>query len=402
MSASETHGGPRMRVPLLDLKAQYASIRSEILPVLERVCEEQSFILGPSCQRLEERVAAYSQARFGVGTSSGTDALLVALMALDLGPGDEVVTSPYTFFATGGAVARLGARPVFVDIDPATYNIDPHAVQRFIEGRCELREGRLVDSATGGRVRALLPVHLFGQCAEMAPLLELARRHGLSVVEDAAQAIGAESAGGARAGSLGDLGCFSFYPSKNLGAFGDAGLVTTSDPALAERLRTLRSHGASPKYHHALIGGNFRIDEVQAAVLCVKLDHLDAWTLGRQQNAARYDQLFEQAALGPRLLTPRSRTGGRHIYNQYVVRVHERDRLRRALAEAGVGTEVYYPVPLHQQPCFAYLGYRPDDCPEAQRASEETLALPVYPELRAEQLEYVVSTIASFYRRAGA
>jgi dTDP-4-amino-4,6-dideoxygalactose transaminase len=388
----------RMEVPLLDLKGQYARLKAEILPVIERVCDEQTFILGPYVKQLEERIAAYSQCRFGVGVSSGTDALLVALMALDVGPGDEVVTSPYTFFATGGTVARLGARPVFIDIDPGTYNLDTAALARFLDDDCQQRGENLCNKATGGRVRALMPVHLFGQCADMTSLLELSRRHGLAVIEDAAQAIGSEEPGGRRAGSLGHIGCFSFYPSKNLGAFGDAGLCTTSDPELDARLRLLRAHGAKPKYHHAVVGGNFRIDELQAAVLCVKLGHLDAWTAARQANAATYDRLFAQAGLGDALRTPVARPGGRHIYNQYVVRVQGRDRLRQALAAAGIGTEVYYPVPLHMQRCFDSLGYRPEDLPESRRAAEETVALPVYPELRPEQLEYVVATIAAFYK----
>ena len=388
----------RMEVPLLDLKAQYAHLKAEILPVLERVCDEQTFILGPYVKQLEERVAAYSQARFGVGMSSGTDALLAALMALDVGPGDEVVTSPYTFFATGGTVARLGARPVFIDIDPATYNLDARALERFLTGACVQRGAELRNKATGGHVRVLMPVHLFGQCADMTTLLDLSRRHGLAVVEDAAQAIGSEEPGGRRAGSLGHIGCFSFYPSKNLGAFGDAGLCTTSDPDLDARLRLLRAHGAKPKYFHAVVGGNFRIDELQAAVLCVKLGHLDAWTEARQRNAATYDRLFAAAGLGDAVVTPAARPGGRHIYNQYVVRVRDRDRLRQALGAAGIGSEVYYPVPLHMQKCFEYLGYRPEDLPESKRAAEETVALPVYPELRPEQLEYVVATVAAFYK----
>jgi dTDP-4-amino-4,6-dideoxygalactose transaminase len=321
-------------------------------------------------------------------------------MALDIGPGDEVVTSPYTFFATGGTVARVGARPVFVDIEPETFNIAPAAVQHFLEKQCELREGRLVNRRTGGRVRALMPVHLYGQSADMDPLMALAERFGLRIIEDAAQAIGTEYPPARRVGALGAIGCLSFFPTKNLGAFGDAGMCTTNDAALAERLKILRVHGGQPKYYHALIGGNFRIDEIQAAVLNVKLSHLDGWTRRRQENAAFYDAAFGAARV-PGLVTPVARPGHRHIYNQYVIRVPHRDRLRKHLAECGVGTEIYYPVPLHVQNCFAYLGYRAGDLPESERAARETLALPVYPDLSRPQLEHVVNTVVEFVRSAG-
>jgi dTDP-4-amino-4,6-dideoxygalactose transaminase len=354
------------------------------------------FILGPATRALEEEVAAYSQARFGVGVSSGTDALLVALMALGIGSGDEVLTSPYTFFATGGTIARTGARPVYLDIDPRTFNIDVARLWDFVENRCEVRDGTLVNRATGGRVKAIMPVHLYGQSADMGPIVNLANRYRLRVVEDAAQAIGAEYAGGHRVGSLGDIGCFSFFPTKNLGAFGDAGLCVTNDEALAAKLRMLRVHGMEPKYYHALIGGNFRIDEIQAAVLRVKLRHLDDWHAARQRNAAYYDRAFAAAGLEGRVVTPVAQRGYRHIYNQYVIRVPERDRLRAYLAECGIGTEVYYPVPLHMQECFAYLGHQPQDCPESARAARETLALPIFPELTEEQLQHVVDSIAAF------
>jgi dTDP-4-amino-4,6-dideoxygalactose transaminase len=386
----------RMEVPLLDLKAQYQALKGEILPVIEKVCASQQFILGPYVKELEQRVAAYSQAAHGIGLSSGTDALLIALMALDIGHDDEVITTPYTFFATGGTVARVGARPIYVDIDATTFNISPRRVQEFIDNHCEFRGGRLMRRG-GGHIKALMPVHLYGQVADMKPLMEIARQYNLKVIEDAAQAIGSEYGDQRRAGTIGDIGCFSFFPSKNLGAFGDAGLVTANDAELAEKLRVLRVHGGKPKYFHALIGGNFRIDELQAAVLCVKLNHLDAWSAARQRNARLYDAAFGRVGLGERVRTPVAMPGYRHIYNQYIVRVADRDRLRSHLAEHGVGTEIYYPVPLHLQKCFAYLGGKEGDCPESERAARETLALPIYPELSAEQLQYVVETVAQFY-----
>ncbi len=384
-------------VPLLDLRAQFAPLKGEIMKVIEDVCDRQAFILGPYVQQLESQVAGYSQARHGIGVSSGTDALLVALMALGVGPGDEVITSPYSFFATGGVVARLGARPVYCDIDPATYNLSPLAVERFIAENCDEAGGGLYNRRTGHRVRAIQPVHLYGQCADMPALMGIARRFGLHVVEDAAQAIGSETADGRRAGSVGDIGCFSFFPSKNLGAFGDAGLCTTNDDALAERMRVLRVHGGKPKYYHALVGGNFRLDEIQAAVLTVKLKHLDAWTAARQRNAETYRQQFRAAGLEGTIGLPQT-AAGRHIYNQFVIRAGERDRLRAFLSAAQIGTEIYYPVPLHLQQCFSYLNGREGDCPEAERAARETLALPIYPELDADRIGHVVNTIRCFYR----
>jgi dTDP-4-amino-4,6-dideoxygalactose transaminase len=386
-----------INVPLLDLKAQFVQIRAEVMPIIESVCASQQFILGEHVRALEEEVARYSSASFGIGVSSGTDALLLALMAVNVGSGDEVITSPYTFFATAGTVARLGARPVFCDIDPATFNLSPAAVQTFIERECVLRDGALINRVTGGRVKALMPVHLYGQSADMDPLLELARRHGLTLIEDAAQAIGTEYRG-RRVGSLGDIGCFSFFPSKNLGAFGDAGLCTCNDPELAEHLRVLRVHGGKPKYYHAFIGGNFRIDELQAAVLRVKLRYLDEWTEGRRRNAAYYDGAFAAAGLGERLVTPIEVPGGRHIFNQYIVRAARRDELKKHLSERGIGTEIYYPVPLHLQKCFDYLGYVSGDFPESERAAAETLALPIYPELTEAQLAQVVGAVTEFFR----
>ena len=386
-----------MKVPLLDLKPQYQALKSEIDAAIARVCASQMFILGPAVTELERRIAEYSQAKFAIGLSSGTDALLIALMALDIGPGDEVITSPYTFFATGGTIARVGARPIYVDIDPATFNISPAAVGEFLTSQCEKREGRLVNRRTGGRVRALMPVHLYGQSADMDPLMELAARFDLRVIEDAAQAIGSEYPKGRRVGPIGAIGCLSFFPTKNLGAFGDAGMCVTNDPELAHRLKILRVHGGEPKYYHALIGGNFRIDEIQAAVLNVKLTHLDEWSRGRQENAAFYDSAFK-AAGESRIVLPVARTGYRHIYNQYVIRVPKRDEVRKYLAECGVGTEIYYPVPLHLQECFAYLGYREGDMPESERAAQETIALPIYPELTREQLAHVVNCVVSGVR----
>ncbi|MGH8149511.1 MAG: DegT/DnrJ/EryC1/StrS family aminotransferase [Steroidobacteraceae bacterium] len=388
----------RIEVPLLDLKPQFRLLRAETEAALQRVCESQHFILGPAVKDLERRVAEYCRCRHGIGVSSGTDALLVALMALGIGPGDEVITTPYSFFATAGTIARTGARPLFCDIDPHTFNLAPHAVRTFIAESCASEGGELRNRRTGGRVKALMPVHLYGQVADMTALLAIAREQGLRVIEDAAQAIGADDAAGRRACSFGDVGCLSFFPTKNLGAFGDAGMCVTNDAALAERIEVLRVHGGQPKYYHAFIGGNFRLDELQAAVLSVKLPHLDDWSGARQRNAAYYDHAFASASLGEAVRTPWTDPHARHIYNQYVVRVRDRDRLREHLKERGVGTEIYYPVPLHLQACFAYLGHRAGEFAEAERAASETLALPIYPELGERQLQHVVDSIAGFYR----
>lgn len=389
---------PPPRVPLLDLKPQYEPLAAEILAAIEKVCASQAFILGPEVKVLEAAVATYSQSRFGIGVSSGTDALLLALMGLEIGTGDAVITSPYTFFATGGTIARAGAVPVFCDIDAADFNLSAARVGELIQNHCE-RRGDALFTRGGARVKAIMPVHLYGQLADMAALMRIAEANQLRVIEDAAQAIGTEDARGRRAGSFGDVGCFSFFPTKNLGAFGDAGMCVAQDAALSERMEILRVHGGKPKYFHSLIGANFRIDELQAAVLNVKLKHLDAWTAGRRRNAAFYDEAFRQRGLGDAVRTP-VKSSGRHIYNQYIVRVRDRDSLRQYLSSLGVGTEIYYPVPLHLQTCFAYLGYRRGDFPESERAAAETLALPIFPELAAAQLEYVVDSIASFYRRA--
>ncbi len=398
-SNPNTAPGAKMQVPLLDLKPQYRALEASIQQAIARVCDSQHFILGPAVKELEASVARYSQCRHGIGVSSGTDALLLALMALEIGAGDEVITAPFTFFATAGTIARTGARPLFCDIDPRTFNLAPQALEACIAQRCEERGGALINRATGGRVRALMPVHLYGQVADMDALLKVAQRYRLKVIEDAAQAIGAEDAHGRRAGSRGDVGCLSFFPTKNLGAFGDAGMCVSNDAALAERMDILRVHGGKPKYYHAFIGGNFRIDELQAAVLNVKLPHLDEWTAARQRNAAYYDRAFGAAALGASVHTPYAVPGVRHIYNQYVIRARDRDALRQHLSACGVGTEIYYPLPLHLQKCFAYLGEGAGSYPESERAATETLALPIFPELTETQLQYVVDTIVAFYRK---
>lgn len=377
-----------MKVPLLDLKSQYRSIRDQVLAVTQELYDSQGFILGPQVEKLENAIATYSCAKYAVGVSSGTDALLICLMALEIGPGDEVITTPYTFFATAGAVARTGAKPVFVDIDEETYNLDPTQLKAKITSR----------------TKAIIPVHLYGQCCQMAPILKIAKENNLAVIEDAAQAIGAEDGEGQgaqyqgkRAGSIGDFGCFSFFPSKNLGAFGDAGMVVTSSGEMYEKLVTLRVHGSRPKYYHHLLGGNFRLDALQAAILLVKFPHLDSWTQARQANAKRYRELFAAAGLTDRVVLPVEGTG-RHIYNQFVILVpDDREGLRQHLHEAGVGTEVYYPVPMHLQPCFKYLNGKKGDFPRSERAAEHTLALPIYPELTGEQQIYVVDTIRSFF-----
>ena len=387
-----------MQVPLLDLKLQYEPLAERIQAVIAKVCASQHFILGPAVKELEASLATYSQCRFGIGVSSGTDALLLALMALGIGAGDAVITSPFTFFATAGTIARTGATPLFCDIDPVTFNLSPTAVQHLIEKKCQ-RKGDGLFTAKGERVKAIMPVHLYGQMADMPALMQIAQANGLRVIEDAAQAIGAEYAQGRRACSYGDVGCLSFFPTKNLGAFGDAGMCVANDPALAEKLDILRVHGGKPKYFHSYIGGNFRIDELQAAILNVKLEHLDKWSAGRQKNAAYYDAAFARADLGRAVQIPVALPGHRHIYNQYMVRVRDRDLLRQHLTANGVGTEIYYPVPLHLQKCFAYLGHGRGAYPESERAAEEVLALPIFPELSDKQLQYVVDTIAAFFSR---
>ena len=372
-------------VPLLDLQAQYAPLRDRILEAITRVCDSQRFIMGPEIDALERELASLIGVDHAVAVSSGTDALLLALMALEIGPGDEVVTTTYSFFATAGAIVRLGATPVLVDIDPVTFNIDPAAVE----------------AAVTPRTKAILPVHLFGLCADMDPIARLAARAGVPVVEDAAQAIGSTYRG-RPAGGMGAAGCFSFFPSKNLGAFGDAGLVTTNDSQLAHRARLLRVHGMEPKYYHHLVGANFRMDALQAAVLRVKAPHLDAWTEARRLNAARYAQLFREAGLLDHVVLPSEPAGHRHIYNQFVVRVPHRDRLKQALDAQRIGNEIYYPVPFHLQPCFEGLGYGRGAFPHAEGAADQTIALPIYSELSIEQQRTVVSAIGAFLRTEGA
>jgi dTDP-4-amino-4,6-dideoxygalactose transaminase len=368
-----------MPVPLLDLQGQYGPLRDELLAAIARVCDSQRFIGGPEVEGFEREIAAYVGVRHAVGLSSGTDALLVALMALGVGPGDEVITPTFSFFATAGCVSRLGATPVLVDVDPLTCNMDPRAAS----------------AAMTARTRAIIPVHLYGQCADMDPVLEAAERRGIAVIEDAAQAIGATYKGRA-AGSMGKAGCFSFFPSKNLGAFGDAGLLTTNDEALAHEVRLLRNHGAEPKYFHKRIGGNFRLDALQAAILRVKLPHLDRWTALRRANAGRYDALFAES--GAPVTVPFRAAGSDHIFNQYVVRVPRRDAVRARLDAAGVATEIYYPVPFHLQECFTPLGYKAGDFPAAEAAAAETLALPIYGELTDAQQRDVVAAIVTAVR----
>ena len=367
-------------VPLLDLQAQYAPIRDEVLAAITRVCDSQRFIMGPEITALESELASLIGVEHAVAVSSGTDALLLALMALNIGHGDEVVTTTYSFFATAGAITRLGATPVLVDIDPVTYNIDPSALA----------------AALTPRTRAILPVHLYGLCADMGPIAAIAARAGIPVVEDAAQAIGSMY-DGLPAGGIGTFGCFSFFPSKNLGAFGDAGLVTTSDAALATRARLLRVHGMEPKYYHHLVGANFRMDALQAAVLRVKAPHLAAWTEARRLNAQRYAALFRDAGLLDRVVLPVEPSGCRHIFNQFVIRVPRRDGLKQFLDARHIGNEIYYPVPFHLQPCFADLGYTRGAFPHAERAADETLAIPIYSELSLDQQQTVVSAIAEFF-----
>jgi dTDP-4-amino-4,6-dideoxygalactose transaminase len=372
----------RVAVPLLDLKAQYAALRDEIRPVVDEIFESQYFIGGPHVGALEEEVAAYTGARHAVGVTSGTDAILLALWALGVGPGDEVITSPYTFFATVGSIARLGARCRFVDIEPDTYNLDA---------------SRLAAAITD-RTKAIMPVHLYGQSVDMAAINKIACDHELPVVEDAAQAIGSRDAGGGKAGSMGLAGCFSFFPSKNLGGAGDGGLITTNDDGLAHRLRVMRNHGMEPKYFHKLLGGNFRLDALQAGVLRIKLKHLDAWHEARRKNAADYRRLFAAKGLGNAVGLPAERRGVYHIYNQFVIRVAagKRDGLVQHLQQSGIGCEVYYPVPCHLQECFASEGWKAGDFPESERAAQQTLALPIYPELSAEQKAAVVDAVAEY------
>lgn len=385
-----------MKVPLLDLKAQYATIKDEVNKALLDCAESQNFILGPEVQKLEQATNEYLHVKNSIGVSSGTDALLIAMMAIDLKPDDEVIIPTYSFFATAGVVSRMNGKPVLCDIDPVTFNIDPAKIEALITEK----------------TKAISPVHLYGQCADMEPIMAIAKKHNLKVIEDGAQAIGTQYKDGNYVGGLGDIGCFSFFPSKNLGGFGDGGLVTANDNELGEKLRILRVHGGKPKYYHKIIGGNFRIDAIQAAVLNVKLPHLQSWTERRQKNAEKYTKLFIENGLAEtegktsfdsknKVLLPKpvykdSGVKNYHIYNQYVIRVEKREELRKFLTENNIGNEIYYPVPFHLQECFQYLGYKKGDFPIAESCADTSLAIPIYPELTDEQLNYTVSKIKEF------
>ena len=377
-----------MKVPLLDLKTQLTTIRSEMLNAITAVLDSTQYIMGPPVADLEEKIADYCGVQFAVGVSSGTDALLVALMALEVKPGDLVITTPYSFFATAGVIARLGARPVFVDIDPRTFNLDPEHLHDWL-----IKNSRQIK-----KVKAIIPVHLYGQCADLDPILEIAGKYDIPVIEDAAQAIGASypsKNGIKKAGSMGKMGCFSFFPTKNLGGIGDGGMVITNDSALAEKITKLRNHGSHQKYYHSLIGGNFRLDTIQAAALLVKLPHLESWHLARQKHAEYYDKAFNDSVIKtPYIAYQRSY----HIYNQYVILVPDkRDELRQYLADNEIGTEVYYPVPFHLQECFKYLGYKNGDFPHSEYTAAHSLALPIYPELMEDMQAYVVEKVLKFY-----
>lgn len=370
-----------MNIPLLDLKAQYQTIRKDVLAAIETVCDEQGFILGPRVTELERSLAKYVGTSHGLGVASGSDALLISLMAAGVGPGDEVITVPFTFFATTGAISRLGAKPVFVDVCADTFNMDAAKIEQTITSR----------------TKAIIPVHLFGQCAEMETIIAVAKRHGLAVIEDACQAIGAKRHG-LMAGAMGATGCFSFFPSKNLGGFGDGGLITTNHDKLNDAMAMLRVHGSKERYLHESIGINSRLDALQAAVLQVKLKHLDQWAEGRRRNAARYERLFKDANTGDHVVLPATAKGNEHVFNQYTVRAYKRDELRTYLKDHGIGTEIYYPVPMHLQACYRDLGYQKGSFPISERAAEEVLSLPIYAELTDDQLIGVTETIAAFYK----
>jgi dTDP-4-amino-4,6-dideoxygalactose transaminase len=394
-----------MKIPLLDLKAQYATLKTELDSALIKVAESQYFILGPEVEKLEESIASYLGAKKAVGVSSGTDALLIALMALDIKPGDEVIVPDYSFFATAGVVSRLNATPVFVDIDPVTFNIDVNKIEKKITSK----------------TKAIIPVHLYGQSVDMAPLMEIAKKHNLKVVEDCAQAIGVQYKDGKFVGSIGDIGCFSFFPSKNLGGYGDGGIVITTNPELGDKLKILRNHGAKPKYYHKIIGGNFRLDAIQAAILNVKLPYLQQWSAKRRTNAELYSSLFIEAGLSTEegkikfdknnsVLLPKAvykpaeaskEQFNYHIYNQFIIRVENRDGLLKHIKENEIGCEIYYPVPFHKQECFQNLyGNTKENFEHSDFASEKSLALPIYPELTVEQITYVVKTIKNFIKKA--
>jgi dTDP-4-amino-4,6-dideoxygalactose transaminase len=380
-----------MKVPFFQLVPQYRLIQEEVKKALDEVLETQQFILGPHVESLEKAIANYCNTRYAIGVASGSDALFLALLALGVGPGDEVILPPFTFFATAGSVSRAGAMPVFVDIDPETYNIDPSRIEEKITPK----------------TKAIIPVHLYGQCADMEPILRLAKSKHLFVIEDAAQALGSEykptlGSPGRKAGGIGEIGCFSFFPTKNLGAFGDAGMMVSNDPPLAERIKLLRVHGGQRKYFHKLIGINSRLDAIQAAILLAKFRHLERWHEARQKRAEHYRELFQDLLPSvPDLRLPAIQYENRHIFHQYVIRAPERDRLRQYLLEEGVGTEVYYPVPLHLQECYSFLNHRPKDFPVSEKAAQEVLALPIFPELTEDQQVYVVDRIKAFYKKAG-
>jgi dTDP-4-amino-4,6-dideoxygalactose transaminase len=389
-----------MNVPLLDLQAQYATIKDKIRNAVDEVLESQRFILGAQGSLLEKEIADLCRVPYAVGVASGTDALLLSLKALAVGPGDAVITVPFTFFATAGAIVNLGARPIFVDIEGAGFEMDPDKLSSFLERECEFSPAarKPVHKSSGATIKAIIPVHLYGQCADMDSILGIAHHYGLPVVEDACQAIGATYKN-KFAGAMGDLGCFSFFPTKNLGGAGDAGMVVTSNEQLADRVRLLRTHGANPKYYHSIVGFNSRLDELQAAVLRVKLPYLQQWSHARQENAKRYEEAFTAADLLSFVKLPTTLPNRSHIYHQFVIRCMERDRLQVHLKAQGIGTEIYYPVPLHEQECFRNLEYRAADLPHSSAASKDTLALPIYPELTDDQQRYVVDSIASFYRK---
>jgi len=388
-----------MNIPLLDLKAQYQSIQEEINKKILEVASSQKFILGSEVESLEKEIAAYSEVRFATGVSSGSDALIVSLMALDVGEGDAVITTPFTFFATAGAVARLKARPVFCDIDKTSCNISPEKLEELLENQSKEHQSL--------KIKAIIPVHLYGQCADMTPIMNLARKYDLFVIEDAAQAIGAEypsSSGIKKACAMGDLGALSFFPSKNLGAFGDGGMVLTNDESLAQKLKLLRVHGSRDKYFYETLGGNFRLDALQASILRVKLKYLESWQQKRIEKASYYDRIFKESGLGEKGLIqpPESLYKDRgvknyHVYHQYVIRAEKRDSLKEFLQEKGAATAIYYPLPLHLQKCFSYLGYKEGDFPVAEEAARDVLALPIYPELTSDQQDFIVSSIQSFY-----
>lgn len=379
--------GVTVKVPLLDLNAQLQTIENEVKAAVNDVIDSTQYIMGPKVAELEEQIAEYVNAKYATGVSSGTDALLVSLMALDIGPGDIVITTPFSFFATVGVIARLGATPAFVDIDPDTYNLSPDALRKWFESETEKRD----------RVKAVIPVHLYGQCADMDPILKIAGGYNIPVIEDAAQAIGARypsKTGAKKAGTMGTMGCFSFFPSKNLGAMGDGGMVVTDDQTIDEKLKKLRNHGAKPKYYHALIGGNFRLDPIQAAILLVKLPHLGKWHSMRQENAAYYDENLNLKGIKKPVVAYKREF---HIYNQYVISLAaKRDDLRKFIAGNNIGTEIYYPVPFHEQECFRYLGYKSGDFPNSEYATKHTIALPIYPELTTEMQDYVVDKLLSW------